>query len=116
MVECAVIGVDFKDGRGELPRAYVVAREGSTDEQIHAWMGSKLAKYKQLAGGIRRVDEIPRIGIGKILRRVFQNEAKKEVELLRQVEDSVPHTTSSQQRANATHFTTTLGGEKVMVS
>jgi acyl-CoA synthetase (AMP-forming)/AMP-acid ligase II len=80
--DCAVIGVDFADGKGEVPRAYIVTTGQLNDEEVNRWMSERLAKYKQLAGGIRRVAAIPRGGAGKILKRLFQQEFKAESERL----------------------------------
>lgn len=42
VIDAAVVGVDFEDGRGELPRAYVVIDQASpslvTKAEIHAHM------------------------------------------------------------------------------
>jgi len=81
--DAAVIGVDFFDGRGELPRAYVVLdpelASSITDKDIQDFLASRLAKYKALAAGVRRVDAIPRSNSGKILKKILREEAKEEV-------------------------------------
>lgn len=80
--DAAVIGVA---GTGvqlgnELPRAYVVVKKGCVlDEvgvQVH--VKEKLAGYKQLVGGVRFVDTIPRNASGKILKGVLKDLAKQE--------------------------------------
>ncbi|KAF2451492.1 hypothetical protein P171DRAFT_425992 [Karstenula rhodostoma CBS 690.94] len=38
------------------------------------------SNYKQLRGGVRFVDELPKNAVGKILRRELRNEAKAEEE------------------------------------
>lgn len=80
ITDAAVIGVDFSDGRGELPRAYLVIDPTSsptiTDGEIHNHMSGHLAKYKALAGGIERLDAIPRSASGKILKRILREKAE----------------------------------------
>ena len=55
---------------GEYPRAFVVRKDSSvTEDTIHQTIQSKLAKHKWLTGGVYFIDEIPRTGSGKALRR-----------------------------------------------
>ncbi len=81
--DTAVIGVNFFDGRGELPRAYVVLdpelAPSITDKEIQDFLASRLAKYKALAAGVKRVDAIPRSNSGKILKKILREEAKEEM-------------------------------------
>ena len=80
--DAAVIGIDMQDGRGELPRAYLVPTNPEmsfSEEHIMAFMGQRLARYKALAGGIVCVKAIPRNPSGKILKRVLRERAKKEL-------------------------------------
>lgn len=85
IVDAAVIGVEPKGDReaGELPRAYLVRRDqGSshpTNDEIMAYMGSRLSSYKQLHGGIVFVDAIPKNASGKILKRELRERAAKEL-------------------------------------
>lgn len=79
IVDAGVIGIqDMKSG--ELPRAYVVVREGSRLDvgDIKSYMQGKLAGYKALEGGIILVPAIPKLASGKILKRVLREWAKKE--------------------------------------
>lgn len=78
--DAAVIGVEMGEA-GELPRAYVVLAAGATltEKDIRAWIGKRLARYKQLEGGVKLVDSIPKTASGKILKRVLREEAKKEM-------------------------------------
>lgn len=67
----------------EIPRAYVVVRSGieRSDEkakEIVDWIASKVAPHKQLRGGVRFVDEVPKNASGKLLRRVLKEQAKAE--------------------------------------
>jgi acyl-coenzyme A synthetase/AMP-(fatty) acid ligase len=83
VVDVAVIGVDFSDDRGELPRAYVVVDPNSpypvTDQEIKDYLGGHLAKYKALDGGVKRVRSIARNASGKILKKLLRDEAKQEI-------------------------------------
>lgn len=78
--DAAVIGVRV-DRDVEAPRAYIVRTAGSRIEEaeVMALVAAKLARYKQLVGGVRFVDSIPKIASGKILRRVLREEAKREM-------------------------------------
>jgi 4-coumarate--CoA ligase len=81
--DVAVIGVDLKDEHTEAPRAYVVPapgvkRDAAAAAEIVKWMDEKVAYYKKLRGGVRFVDEIPKIAAGKILRRVLKDKAREE--------------------------------------
>jgi len=60
VVDAAVVGVTI--GGEELPRAYVVVAEGAktTPEEIAAWMAGRVARHKQLKGGVVFVDEVPK--------------------------------------------------------
>lgn len=80
IIDAAVIGVPGKDG-AELPRAYIVVRPDCQlgTAEIHAYMGERLARYKQLEGGIRFVDSIPKLPSGKILKRVLREQANEEM-------------------------------------
>lgn len=60
VADAAVVGVTI--GGEEVPRAYVVKKEGSkvTEEEVANWMAGKVARYKQLKGGVKFVDVIPK--------------------------------------------------------
>lgn len=68
--DCCVIGIPDEKS-GELPFAYVVKQPGIelTDKEIIQFVADNTSKVKQLRGGARFVDEIPRNASGKILRR-----------------------------------------------
>nr|CAH7765010.1 unnamed protein product [Callosobruchus chinensis] len=68
--DAAVIGIPHPIN-GEAPRAYVVPKKGKTvvPEAIQSYVADKVAKYKQLSGGVAVVQEIPKNPTGKILRR-----------------------------------------------
>lgn len=48
------------------------------EQQAHAHMKERLARYKQLKGGIQFVDSIPILPSGKILKRVLRELEKQE--------------------------------------
>lgn len=86
VVDAAVIGVHKAgdEDKNEHPRAYVVRRPGDegaklSEKDVLAWMDGKLAKFKQLTGGVVFVDAIPKNASGKILKRVLRDEAKAEL-------------------------------------
>ena len=60
VADAAVVGVTINGE--ESPRAYVVRKEGSrvTEEEVARWMADKVARYKQLRGGVKFVDVIPK--------------------------------------------------------
>ncbi|CAH1997337.1 unnamed protein product [Acanthoscelides obtectus] len=68
--DAAVIGIPHPTD-GEVPRAYVVPKKGKTvdPEAVKSYVAGKVAKYKQLKGGVSVVGEIPKNPTGKILRR-----------------------------------------------
>lgn len=89
IIDAAVIGVKAVNEQAESnekieqPRAYVVRRpskEGKAlqEEDVKKWCGERLAKFKELTGGVRFVDAIPKNASGKILKRVLREEAEKE--------------------------------------
>ncbi|KAK0719705.1 hypothetical protein B0H67DRAFT_552015 [Lasiosphaeris hirsuta] len=86
VADVAVIGVIVKGE--ELPRAYVVRdpKSKATGKDIAKWMESKVARYKQLKGGVVFTDAIPKNPSGKILRKQLRERAEKEIG------DSVPKT------------------------
>lgn len=60
---------------GELPRAYVVLHEGATvtEQELEQFVAERIADQKRLRGGIRFIDEIPQISVGKPNRTLFKN-------------------------------------------
>ncbi|KAI9735365.1 MAG: hypothetical protein M1818_006560 [Claussenomyces sp. TS43310] len=86
IVDAAVIGVRHR-GEPDLehPRAYVVKRPGPkglglTPSSVKEFCSGKLAKYKELTGGVVFVDAIPKNASGKILKRVLRDQAKIELQ------------------------------------
>ena len=82
IADVCVIGVYSSEQATELPRAYVVAKEGqgneATAQEIVEWVKASVASHKQLRGGVRFVKEIPKSVSGKILRRVLKEQAQKD--------------------------------------
>ena len=87
--DCAVIGRWVEAMHTEVPCAFVVLKGGAvsgehsgvvrSEEQGRAiveWMAERTAKTKWLRGGICWVDEVPKSGSGKILRRVLKQHLK----------------------------------------
>lgn len=82
IVDAAVIGVFDGATQSELPRAYVVKREGAgklTADDAKKWVAERLAKYKWLEAGVVFLDAIPKTASGKILKRVLREQAKQEM-------------------------------------
>lgn len=78
IVDVGVVGVHDETQATELPRAYVVVREGVKEsdklrKEIVDFVGSKLAKHKQLRGGVIFLQAIPKSPSGKILRRMLRD-------------------------------------------
>jgi len=74
---CAVIGKPDPVAC-EIPKAFVVLKEGktATEQEIKEFVNSKVAPYK----AVREVEfrtELPMTLVGKVLRRVLQEEEKK---------------------------------------
>jgi len=76
--DAAVIGIAHEQ-HGEVPRAYVVAKPNvKLDvEQLNEFVGSKVAEYKRIRGGIEIIDAIPKNASGKILRRQLKLQYEK---------------------------------------
>jgi len=70
VVDAAVVGLP-DEMAGELPRAYVVKRQGSdlNERQVEDYVNSQVANFKKLRGGVIFLSQIPKLGSGKILRR-----------------------------------------------
>jgi len=74
---CAVVGKPDKTA-GEVPKAFVVLKEGATttEEEIKKFVKAKVASYK----AIREVEfrtELPTSVVGKVLRRTLREEDKE---------------------------------------
>lgn len=86
--DAAVIGVPaggtsakIAEEGSEVPRAYIVIKSDSqlSEQDVQAYMKERLAGYKQLVGGIRFVNSIPKNASGKMMRKDLKEIAKKEM-------------------------------------
>ena len=70
VLDAAVVGLP-DEMAGELPRAYVVKRQGSdlNEKQVEDFVNSQVANFKKLRGGVIFLSQIPKLASGKILRR-----------------------------------------------
>jgi acyl-CoA synthetase (AMP-forming)/AMP-acid ligase II len=68
----------------ELPRAYVVlqdrAKGKTTEKDIQDFIAGKVAKHKRLAGGVKFIDEVPKLASGKIVRKLMKEWAKRDAQ------------------------------------
>ncbi|KAK7179896.1 4-coumarate-CoA ligase 2 [Paraphaeosphaeria sporulosa] len=68
----------------ELPRAYVALKpehkSASSEWDIEKWIAGRVAKHKQLSGGVVFIDEVPKSPSGKIQRKVLREWAKNDAE------------------------------------
>lgn len=73
--EAAVIGIP-DERNGEAPMAFVVPRKNSktSQEDIKNFVNEKVSECKELKGGVKFVDSIPKNASGKILRVKLRNE------------------------------------------
>ncbi|KAF2638750.1 acetyl-CoA synthetase-like protein [Massarina eburnea CBS 473.64] len=82
VADAAVVGITLDEQ--EWPRAYVTLKDehkGTIAEtHIHDYMKEKVAKHKQLVGGIMFVDEVPKLLSGKIKRALVKQWAKRDAE------------------------------------
>jgi 4-coumarate--CoA ligase len=79
IADAGVIGVPH-DKTGEAPRAYVIRKAESnlTQEAVQEYVKREAAEYKQLSGGVRFVEELPKAPSGKIVRRMLVANYDKE--------------------------------------
>ncbi|MFT4043364.1 MAG: long-chain fatty acid--CoA ligase [Gordonia sp. (in: high G+C Gram-positive bacteria)] len=75
VVEAAVLGMAHPRW-GEVPKAYVVLREGSstTVNELREFVAARLAKYKVPAEFVF-IDQLPRTPSGKVLKRALRTDA-----------------------------------------
>lgn len=69
VADVAVAGI-ADEAAGEVPRAYIVLKKGAelSESAVVGHVKDRVVKYKQLAGGVKFVKEIPRNAAGKVLR------------------------------------------------
>ncbi|KAL4789150.1 hypothetical protein BDV19DRAFT_397380 [Aspergillus venezuelensis] len=84
IADAGVVGVLVAESE-ERPRGYIRLKEGRqlTAEDVQAYMRKRIAKHKQLAGGVKIVDDIPRLASGKIQRAVLRQWAAQEMKASR---------------------------------
>jgi 4-coumarate--CoA ligase len=65
----------------EIPRAYVITIKGTklTEDEVKEFVKAHMAPYKQLRGGVVFVDELPKNGLNKLLRRELRDRALQEI-------------------------------------
>lgn len=66
--EAAVVGIP-DEVHGEIPRAFVVPKDkaaAKNEEELLSFVNDQVASIKQIRGGIRFVDDLPKISLGKI--------------------------------------------------
>lgn len=70
VADCAVVGVQRSTDESELPATYIVVRPGCklAETEVHDFTRSRLAGYKQLRGGVRFIDQLPRNANGKVMK------------------------------------------------
>jgi acyl-coenzyme A synthetase/AMP-(fatty) acid ligase len=76
--DVAVIGIYSKSIASEVPRAYVVPTEEPSDalaRELVQFVHEQVAQHKRLRGGVKFIEEVPKSGSGKILRRVLKEKA-----------------------------------------
>ena len=80
VADAAAVGIMVHDE--ELPRAYVVLQESAkgkvTEQDIQKFVAGKVAKHKRLAGGVKFIDEVPKLPSGKIVRKLMKEWAKRD--------------------------------------
>ncbi len=82
VADAAAVGIILHDE--ELPRAYVVLQERAkgktTEEDINKFVASRVAKHKRLEGGVKFIDEVPKLASGKIVRKLMKEWAKRDAQ------------------------------------
>jgi long-chain acyl-CoA synthetase len=75
--ECAVVG-EPDDLAGELPKAYVVLKDGHTsdEDELIKFCEQRVAPYKKIRL-VEFIEEIPKTQVGKVLRRVLRDRARE---------------------------------------
>lgn len=79
LAHCLPLIASLHRNGGEYPRAFVVRKEGVASEaELSEMIKAQFAPHKWLTGGVYFLDEIPRTGSGKVMRRnlpVLEHEA-----------------------------------------
>ncbi|XP_026319426.1 4-coumarate--CoA ligase 1-like [Hyposmocoma kahamanoa] len=66
--DVGVVGIPDKVA-GEVPVAFAVKKGIVSEKELMDFVSSKVSPWKRLRGGVRFIDEIPKTGSGKILRK-----------------------------------------------
>lgn len=87
VADAAAVGITLNGE--EWPRAYIALKDHAknklTAKDIQQWMKSKVAKHKQLVGGIAFIDEVPKLASGKIQRKVMREWAQRDAPRIEKV-------------------------------
>ncbi|GAB7351065.1 hypothetical protein MBLNU459_g1543t2 [Dothideomycetes sp. NU459] len=80
IVDAAVIGIPRPLEASEVPRAYLVRKEGSTvsAKEIVQFLLQYLSKYKVGECEVQFCDSIPKSSTGKILRKILREQSERE--------------------------------------
>ena len=79
--DVAVIGIYSESIASEIPRAFIVPSLEPSEElakELIEFVHDRVSQHKRLRGGVVFIDEIPKSGSGKILRRVLKELAKED--------------------------------------
>ena len=80
VADAAVVGITIHGE--EFPRAYIALKPEAqgkvTPGDIHSFMKQRVAKHKQLVGGVAFIDEVPKLASGKIQRKLMREWAKRD--------------------------------------
>ncbi|XP_064088788.1 uncharacterized protein LOC135203096 isoform X2 [Macrobrachium nipponense] len=75
VLDVGVVGVPH-ERLGEAPKAYVIAEEGVSGDDIHRFLEERLAPHKRLTGGVTFVNSLPKSASGKLLRKDLKKMAQ----------------------------------------
>lgn len=75
VADAAVVGAPHPIS-GEVPRAFVVKKEGVevTEQELKEYVAEKVASFKRLEGGVQFLTSIPKNTTGKIMRRQIKEQ------------------------------------------
>ncbi|OCL05299.1 4-coumarate-CoA ligase [Glonium stellatum] len=78
--DAAVVGLKLE--HEEFPRAYIVIKDAyrgkTSDRDIERWVAERVARHKQLLGGVKFIEEVPKSVSGKIQRKILREWASKD--------------------------------------